>query len=55
MSKIHPLKVVGRGGETQVQVGENLNSLTKGQTNVSHWSHCSHMYNRQIRQLKKNK
>ena len=26
----HPLEVVGRGGETQLQVGENLNTLTKG-------------------------
>ena len=24
----HPLEVVGRGSETQLQVGENLNSVT---------------------------
>ena len=26
MSNFHPLEVVGRGSETQLQVGENLNS-----------------------------
>ena len=25
----HPLEVVGRGSETQLQVGENLNKLTQ--------------------------
>ena len=29
MSKFHPLEVVGRGSETQLQVGGNLNSLTQ--------------------------
>ena len=28
MSDFHPLEVVGRGSETQLQVGENLNTLT---------------------------
>ena len=28
MSNFHPLEVVGRGCETQLQVGENLNKLT---------------------------
>ena len=27
MSNFHPLEVVGRGSETQLQVGENLNSI----------------------------
>ena len=26
--KFHPLEVVGRGGETQLQVGDNLNVST---------------------------
>ena len=26
-SNLHPLEVVGRGSETQLQVGENLNYL----------------------------
>ena len=29
MSNFHPLEVVGRGSETQLQVGENLNKLTQ--------------------------
>ena len=28
VSNFHPLEVVGRGSETQLQVGENLNKLT---------------------------
>ena len=28
MSNFHPLEVVGRGRETQLQVGENLNKFT---------------------------
>ena len=28
MSNFHPLEVVDRGSETQLQVGENLNKLT---------------------------
>ena len=28
MSNVQPLEVVGRGSETQLQVGENLNKLT---------------------------
>ena len=28
MSNFHPLEVVGRGSETQLQVGENLNKIT---------------------------
>ena len=28
MSHFHPIEVVGRGSETQLQVGENLNKLT---------------------------
>ena len=28
-SNFHPLEVVGRGSETQLQVGENLNYLTE--------------------------
>ena len=27
MSHFHPLEVVGRGSETQLQVGDNLNYL----------------------------
>ena len=27
MSNFHPLEVVARGSETQLQVGENLNDL----------------------------
>ena len=29
MSNFQPLEVVGRGSETQLQVGENLNKLPK--------------------------
>ena len=29
MTNFHPLEVVGRGSETQLQVGENLNKLTQ--------------------------
>ena len=29
MSNFHPLEVVGRGSETQFQVGENLNKITR--------------------------
>ena len=29
MSNFHPLEVVGRGSETQLQVGENLNKRTQ--------------------------
>ena len=29
MSNFQPLEVVGRGSETQLQVGENLNNLTQ--------------------------
>ena len=28
MSKFHPLEVVGRSSETQLHVGENVNSMT---------------------------
>ena len=28
ISNFHPLKVVGRGSETQLYVGENLNEIT---------------------------
>ena len=28
VSTFHPLEVVGRGSETQLQVGENLNKIT---------------------------
>ena len=28
VSNFHPLEVVGRGSETQLQVSENLNKLT---------------------------
>ena len=28
MSKFHPLEVVGRGSETQLHVGGNVNSMT---------------------------
>ena len=28
MSNFHSLKVVGRGSETELQVGENLNKIT---------------------------
>ena len=28
MSNFHPLEVVGRGSETQLEVGEKLNSIT---------------------------
>ena len=28
MSNFHPLEVVGRGSDTQLQVGENLNQIT---------------------------
>ena len=27
MRNFHPLEVVGRGSETQLQVGENLNNI----------------------------
>ena len=30
ISNFHPLEVVGRGGETQLQVGENLNMKLSG-------------------------
>ena len=29
MSNFHPLEVVGRGSETQLHVGENLNCITQ--------------------------
>ena len=29
MSNFHPFEVVGRGSETQLQVGENLNRITQ--------------------------
>ena len=29
MSKFHPLEVVCRGSETQLQVGENLSNITQ--------------------------
>ena len=29
MSNFHPLEVVGRGGETQIQLGENLDKFTQ--------------------------
>ena len=29
MHNFHPLEVVGRGNETQLQMGENLNKLTE--------------------------
>ena len=29
MSNFHPLEVVGRGSETQLPVGENVNKLTQ--------------------------
>ena len=29
MSNFQPLEIVGRGSETQLQVGENLNKLTQ--------------------------
>ena len=28
MSSFHPLEVVGRGSETQIQVGENLKNIS---------------------------
>ena len=28
MSNFHPLEVVGHGGETQLQVDENVNKIT---------------------------
>ena len=31
MSNLQPLEVVGRGSETQLQVGENLNKVTSKQ------------------------
>ena len=30
MSNLHPLEVVGRGSETQLQVGGNLNEIPSG-------------------------
>ena len=33
MSNFQPLEVVGRGSETQLQAGENLNRLTSVQLN----------------------
>ena len=29
MSNFHPIEVVGRGSETQLQLGENLNSSSR--------------------------
>ena len=29
MSDFHPLEVVGRGSETQLQVSENINKITE--------------------------
>ena len=29
MSNVHPLEVVGRGSETQIQVSEDLNKINK--------------------------
>ena len=39
MTNFHPLKVVGRGSETQLQVGENLNKLTQ-QEKVKGYLYC---------------
>ena len=35
MHNFQPLEVVGRGSETQLQVGENLNKLTTSSVNQS--------------------
>ena len=38
MSIFHPLEVVGRGSETQLQVGENVNKVTwrgKGEPDIT--------------------
>ena len=32
MSNFHPLEVVGRGSDSQLQVGENLDKLTQQDT-----------------------
>ena len=37
MSNFHPLKVVGRGSETQLQVGENLNFITSRVNPARHY------------------
>ena len=45
MSNIHLLEVVGRGSETQLQVGENVNGITgKGLLkNVIERKLCAHI------------
>ena len=38
-SHVYPFEVVGRGGETQLQMGENVNKITKrfeGQLSLSY-------------------
>ena len=37
MSNFQPLDVVGRGSETQLQVGENLNKLTDRDNSYIDW------------------
>ena len=36
MSNVHPLEVVDRGSETQLQVGKNLKSMTSAQFREFH-------------------
>ena len=42
MSSFHPLEVVGRGSETQLQVGETLNTISTG-TGCFHFQPASHL------------
>ena len=35
MSNFHPLEVVGRGSETQLQVGGNLNKMTYTRSQIN--------------------
>ena len=37
MSNFHPFEVVGRGSETQLQMGENLNDLIQQDKWLKHW------------------
>ena len=43
MNNFYPLEVVGRGSETQLQVGENFTCITY-RVNLVHSSTCLHVH-----------
>ena len=44
MGNFHPLEVEGRGSETQLQVGEKINNLTKRFNPLSHHDALKHHF-----------